>query len=289
MWRLKILIVLFLVPVFSENAFAQCTIKAGATCNGGPCGGETRPERHVQFNEDHAVFQFCRDGVWRAFGPPPPPPIGHWKLDESSGTTATDSSGNGHHGTLVNAPVWEPSGGKIDGSLNFNGTTQRVTVADEPFNFGTGDFTVSFWMRSSHAAENNIWPAVVSKLASGNNNGYHIVLSALDDGDPYWVFHVADGTQASVWEEFDVRDGQWHHLVGVRKGDMLYAYRNGILRGSGPGRPGSVNTSLNLTLGGMPSYHACCRYTGSLDDVRIYNRALTAGEIAALFANASVE
>ena len=59
--------------------------------------------------------------------------IGHWKLDESAGTTAADSSGNGNDGTLTNmdpATDWFPTGGQVNGALDFDGVDDRVNAGD---------------------------------------------------------------------------------------------------------------------------------------------------------------
>ncbi len=65
--------------------------------------------------------------------------IAHWKLNESTGSTATDSVGT-YTGTLVNSPAWEPNDGKIGGDLDFNGSNTEVTVADNNnLDWGTGE------------------------------------------------------------------------------------------------------------------------------------------------------
>ena len=74
-------------------------------------------------------------------------PVGYWKLDESSGVTAADSSGNGNDGTLHGNPVWQTSGGWFDGALDFDGRGDYVRV-DRPvgFDFAPNSFSISAWI-----------------------------------------------------------------------------------------------------------------------------------------------
>ena len=76
-------------------------------------------------------------------------PIAHWKLDESSGTSAADSSGNGNTGTLTNPPLWEPLG-RVGGSLDFNGSTGLVSVSGSGnlANLQASGMTVTAWIKT---------------------------------------------------------------------------------------------------------------------------------------------
>ena len=87
--------------------------------------------------------------VWADFAyAQTPSPIAHWKFDETSGTSASDSSGNGNNGMLVNGPTWNPTGGKIGGALSFDGTDDYVlkTTSFVPAFDGTGNLTLAAWI-----------------------------------------------------------------------------------------------------------------------------------------------
>ncbi len=71
--------------------------------------------------------------------------VAHWRFDESSGTTALDSSGNGLNGTLEGDPQWVP--GVIGGALEFDGDDYVDFGAPEVFDFGTEDFTITAWIK----------------------------------------------------------------------------------------------------------------------------------------------
>ena len=75
--------------------------------------------------------------------------VGHWKLDESSGTTALDSSGNGNDGAVIGAQ-WQPGNGHIGGALDFDGSTGYVEI---PFSeslrlLNQGDLTLTAWFKT---------------------------------------------------------------------------------------------------------------------------------------------
>ncbi|MGB5661503.1 MAG: LamG domain-containing protein [Thermoanaerobaculia bacterium] len=74
--------------------------------------------------------------------------IAYWKFDEGSGTKAWDSSGGGHHGTLVNGPTWTLE--KKGGAPSFDGIDDYVAIPDSvEFDFGDGDFTICAWFKTT--------------------------------------------------------------------------------------------------------------------------------------------
>jgi hypothetical protein len=76
--------------------------------------------------------------------------------------------------------------------------------------------------------------------------------------------------------------GQWYHSCGVRNGNNTYVYLNGALAGSGSGTLGAI-TNVNFIIGGEKSNIAFSLFNGSIDDIRIYNRVLSASEISVLY------
>ncbi|MHC4494231.1 MAG: hypothetical protein ACYSYM_00240 [Planctomycetota bacterium] len=81
--------------------------------------------------------------------------VGYWPLDEGGGTTTADASGNGNDGTL-NAPKWDA--GKFGSALNFDGVDDYVDLGNPPIlDFGTGDFTVSAWVKTTVPAGETVY------------------------------------------------------------------------------------------------------------------------------------
>src|ERR1035437_761657 len=120
----RLLFSAFLISVFCLLAFAPA-----AQAN---CASPVGIAGHIINNAAYNVLQYCDGTNWIAMGPHGAGGsgiVGWWKLDESSGPTATDSSGNGHNGTWTNGPAYTASG-KINGALTFTGPTEYVDVPD---------------------------------------------------------------------------------------------------------------------------------------------------------------
>src|SRR5262249_17086384 len=88
-----------------------------------------------------------KDSRFAAAGPSTNGLAGWWKLDETEGTVASDSSGNGHAGKLLNGPVWTT--GPVRGALSFDGTNDQVTCTESPALSISGDMTIAFWVKKS--------------------------------------------------------------------------------------------------------------------------------------------
>ena len=200
--------------------------------------------------------------------------IAYWKLDEIEGSSATDSSGNNLTGMLVGNPQWLPSGGKFGGALKFDGIDDFVET-----NYATDlpTWTVAVWVNS---------PAIPSsEVPSGpvhRDKNYHINWNHSFD-----EFRGAAGVQvADTWYPAsfgDLKANTWYHLVATYDGEDFKAYKDGILitNNSTPsGDPDSESTTLKLGRHSLYGDH----FAGIIDDVRIYNYALSQAEIAKVFA-----
>jgi prepilin-type N-terminal cleavage/methylation domain-containing protein len=202
--------------------------------------------------------------------------VGYWKFDETSGTTAADSSGAGNNGTQSTGPTPStdvPTTRFTNArSLSFDGVSNHVSLADDPLDFGTSNYSVSVWIKTSVLTD----MAVVSK-DPGGGGGYGIWLSSA--GKAYFV------SRASVSKYKDtgvsttvVADGNWHHIVGARNGGTLTLWIDGVQENSNTGVSGSTSNAQTATIG---TWHSSLYpFAGKVDDVRLYNRALSASEIA---------
>lgn len=200
-----------------------------------------------------------------------PPPTGSglvasYGFNEGSGTTATDSSGNGHVGALA-GPTWIATG-KNGGALNFDGVNDRVNVASTPKLELATAFTISAWAYPTNVIG---WRTVAMKGAAD----YDLYTSAVNN---------FPGTQASIagdWRElfgpFTLATNAWVHIAGTYDGAAQRLYVNGVEVAS-RAQTGAIRTSTNpLTIGGNVNWGEY--FAGRLDDVRVYSRALSATEI----------
>ncbi len=208
---------------------------------------------------------------------------GYWKLDDASGTTATDSSGNANNGTLTNGPTWGT--GQVKGDTVFDGVNDYVTTPNSTaIDMGANqDFTLALWVKTSQAATAGQHPMMLSKEDVNNpRQGYNMFLHAQTD-DPTWYLELfSNGTAAYAVGKSNIADGQWHHIVGMRKGGRLYSYEDGGLATvNAAGFTGSLSKNIPLRFG--RSSGSGWYFNGSLDEVRIYNRALSSEEVGKLY------
>ncbi|GGD57216.1 LamG domain-containing protein [Paenibacillus nasutitermitis] len=203
-----------------------------------------------------------------------------WKLDETAGTSASDSSGSGNTGTLVNGPVWTT--GKKNNALSFDGIDDYMNVPDSAALDGMGALTVSAWVNLAQLPAQSY--DIVAKdtsdysyrLLIGSNGQGHFAVNTTNNG---WY---STGTVAEI--DLAITAGGWHHLVGTYDGSRLQTYVDGVPSGVSP-TPISgtiVNGSSAVRLGFTP--HPTIDYfKGNIDEVRIYDRALSPTEVKSLY------
>jgi len=110
---------------------------------------------------------------------PGSPPIAHWKLDDATGTLASDASGNGHAGTLVNGPAWTM--GSIGGALSFDGVNDFVVVPHHNA-LNASALTIAGWVWLS--AQNANYQMLWQKLEVNDANGYFLYVHPTNDATP---------------------------------------------------------------------------------------------------------
>lgn len=201
--------------------------------------------------------------------------VGYWKLDESTGTTAFDFSGSNNTSTLINGPTrLSGTNCKVGGCLSFNGVNTKVTPSNA-VNLSSS-FSFAHWIRTSTTTGQ-----VYTIGNAGGGNGYRFGISSgrigFLIGDSVSYTETYCGTQT-------VNDNQWHHIVGVYKRTspfLFTCYIDGNL---------AATTSLPSAYSAMqtstPSFGTppCCTpFPGQLDDIRIYNRELSAAEIKSIY------
>jgi hypothetical protein len=191
-----------------------------------------------------------------------------YAFEEGAGTTTADVSGNGHPGTLVGA-TWSTAG-KYGRAVALNGSTQYVRV-DAP-NAPTGSFSWLVWVHPTTIAG---WRGLLEIQTSGSTG----IEVALDAGRPQvWsngALRLTAGQSLAV--------NVWSHLALTRAGNTLTVYVNGVSVGTAT-ETASFSWGSCPFLIGVDADTGCAgalngQFGGRLDEVRLYNRALSPAEI----------
>jgi hypothetical protein len=216
-------------------------------------------------------------------------PVGWWKLDESSGTTASDQQTN-NPGTLTNGPTWAATGGKINGALGFDGTNDYVAVSNgDNFDFEyTQPMTISAWVnRTSNTSEDDIF----EKWNTAGSRGYGAFFNPSDD-HYYFTQATSSGAYNKVHTTSTLSTGTWYHVVATSDGSGTAAgmklYVDGVQAATTVDANvlggGTIRNSDNPGIGAEnASGTAVTVFHGSLDDVRVYDRTLSLSEVKGLF------
>ena len=200
--------------------------------------------------------------------------VGLWLMNEGSGNTIQDLSGNGNTGTFAGNTSW--IAGPHGTCLTLDGANDWVQLPAGLPAFGTGDFTI------------------IAKVKCPQDNAFRAFLSrgdAIGDGEALFYKDNTDrlrfyGDSGSVSATFDAAGDSWPDdvwtLVGVtRSGSLLTIYQNGVAGGIDATAGADLNDAASWRIGASNS--GSYDYVGEMEYIYIYNRALSASEIAQLY------
>jgi hypothetical protein len=198
--------------------------------------------------------------------------VAEWHFDEGSGNITEDSSGNGNDGTIHGATWTTGVSGK---ALEFDGVDEYVDCGNDESLDPTHAITIEAWVKPNNITVNQ---RIVDKFYY---SGYSFLLDymsgATDKGEALFQLKTINGIVQFLACKMAI--GEWQHMVAVYDGSKMYIYRNGISQGTPLEQNGTiVNYNGNLSIGrnGAINYEY---FNGSIDEIRIYNRALTSDEI----------
>ena len=199
--------------------------------------------------------------------------VAAYSFDAGSGSVVTDASGRGNTGTISGA-TWT-SAGRSGGALSFDGVNDLVTVADAAsLDLGTG-MTLEAWVRPE---VNNSWRTIVTKEQTGNLA--YGLFSSSDTAQPSSIVSIgANATQDIVRAPSALPVSTWKHLATTYDGAVLRLYVDGVQVGTKNLSGAMPNSSGPLQIGGNKVWSEW--FQGQIDDLRIYNRALSAAEVQA--------
>ena len=206
---------------------------------------------------------------------PPPGLIATYSFDEGSGLSANDGSGNAHTGVISGA-TWTIAG-KYGSALSFNGTNSWVTVADANDLDLTTGLTLEAWVFPTAAATATTWRNVLIKERSGGE--IYNLYADTDTHVPaaYVVRSASPGTSVGVNGVAQVPLNTWTHLAMTYDTATVRLYVNGTLVRSSATTGALLTSTGALRIGGNSVWGEF--FQGMIDEVRVYNRALTQAEI----------
>ena len=206
--------------------------------------------------------------------------LGHWKLDDNAGNkTVADSSVNNNTGTSQQNTSVLSTTGKIDSALTFNGSSDYIDCGNGSSLQERSTLTVSAWINGSD------YTKPYNMIICGDKKNLDFSWGLRVDNGVAKFFVRAGGYKVATGPSLSV--GQWYYVVGVwdRNGgaNNLKIYVNGQLQGQSTVNADMDVSTVNVCIGRINFPGINQYFKGLIDDVRIYNKVLSASEITALY------
>lgn len=198
--------------------------------------------------------------------------VGAWSFNEGTGTTVADRSGTGNVGSIFQA-TWYNSG-KYGKALSFDGSNDYVSVPDSSSLDLTNKMTIEAWVRPTASSG---WRTVMMK-ENGGELAYGMYARESTNRPSGWLrINPSSGSSFSAGATPGLALNTWTHMATTYDGATLRLFVNGVQRAS-RATTGNMYTSTGpLKFGGNAMWGEY--FAGQLDEIRVYNRALTASEI----------
>ncbi len=241
---------------------------------------------------DHiSIYNYARTPAQIAWSYNRGKPIGWWRFDEDTGTTAYDASGNSNNGTLTNMDAdtdWVA--GKRNYALDFDGSNDYTAISDDSNLNPTNYISVSAWIKAD--IDNMGYGGIAGKMdkwATGDKDGWII---RVDNSDNLEFMTANNSSPNEHNYNISSYDDTWLHVVGVHDGTNNLLYVNGIQVSS---VAGDYEPSPNPLYVGMYTWGSYADndggpyyFNGQIDDFRIFNYALTARQIQELYTGSAI-
>ncbi|GEC36467.1 hypothetical protein EME01_05390 [Sinorhizobium meliloti] len=276
---------------------------AGPVNPGSPTGGCASPSRtegFVMFNSNSCTMQYCDGGVWQGMSNPDACAciassdlVAHWKLNETTGTSAADSSGNGNTGTLQGGmdAASDTVAGQVGTALNFNGSSDYINLGssaslDDLF---VGGGTISAWIYPE--SYGNFNQGRILDKGAESNDGW--TWKFVDSGGSlmFYIDHTSTVVDAAgMWAtNTAITLNTWTHVAVTFNQDDFNNVPAMYINGQPvaytelwePTAAFDSDATHNMYMGVRDPILRW--FDGRIDDVRVYNRVLTAAEIDAIY------
>jgi chitodextrinase len=254
------------------TSFTQVGTPTGTSFSDTGLGASTTYRYRVRASDaalNLSGYSGIAEATTGATSPTPPGLVGAWGFGEGTGSTAADASGNGNTGTITSA-AWSTQG-HSGNALSFNGTSSVVRVAGTTSLNPGGALTMSAWIRPTASSAG--WRTILARQAD-----VYFLMAGSDAGTLRPAGGGTMGTSVNyVTGPTALAANAWTHVAVTYDGAMLRMFINGTqvsARANGGVIPATTNP---LWIGGNQPYGEY--FQGLIDDVRVYNRALTALDI----------
>ena len=254
------------------------TYAAGITARIGTGNASSYNGYFQGFIDEVKIYNYARTPAQIAWDFNQGKPVGWWKMDEGQGTSVYDWSGNGNNGTMTNmdgATDWVA--GKNNGALDFDGSDDWVDIPNVSQYFsGKSEVSVSLWVKNRNAGQ--------LKSILNFPGGVIFSMEYFSGGTPAYIYFNNNNPTG-----VPITTNEWTHIVATFQNGTVKAYKNGGLvdtKTNSSSTIGSVSGNLNLAKSSWtgPSYANI-----QLDDVRVYNYALSAEQAKQVFNNGAIE
>ncbi|MDH4223578.1 MAG: dockerin type I domain-containing protein [candidate division Zixibacteria bacterium] len=217
--------------------------------------------------------------------------VGYWKFDEGADTIAYDSSDYGNDGTLLNGPNWVKSLPLLNEALEFDGADDYVRI-DKSEIISSPSYskaiTAMAWVKpdsgsleKSYRVVTSHWSDLSGTCTFGDPSNAWVMEAHQADGKYHSAIAAGDGTYGSLRSKTSVQEGVWQHLAFTWDDSLIIFYFNGIADTSTTYMGNMVNSACYMEIGKTDQIDYV--WKGLEDEVKLYNRALSAEEIKTQF------
>jgi hypothetical protein len=208
--------------------------------------------------------------------------VGWWSFDNAGGA---DRSANNLTGQLINGPI--PTPGRVQGAMQFNGANNYMIVPyNASLNVSSG-ITISFWLKADYWTPSSQADIILDRRDTGSNKTIYGIHQ--QDGQLRMLLQAGFGSGINQTVGVAAPPlNQWIHIAATWSGSSLRMYTNGVLAAtSSTNAPGSISTlytrPMLLARSEVFPQAGAAGFKGTLDEVRVYNRALSDVDIQQLY------
>lgn len=208
--------------------------------------------------------------------------VGYWSMDQDDYNSSTqklsDKTPQTKHGTNYGATFVNDRFGQAGKAMSFNGSSNYIDIGNHSVYDLVDAGSVSVWVKIPSVWTGSLYPNLVSKGASAgwDTNGWSLFIF----GNNTVGVGMRNGSTTNTRTFTNTIKDQWTHIVGTWSGSTISVYQDGVLKSSSGQTIKPAVNSTNVTIGRLPNTHY---FSGELDEVRIYDKALTLAEVKSLY------